>query len=404
MEEQQGRARRVVHVMTVPLSLSFFRGQARFMRERGLELSFVAAPGAELARFSEEEDAVTCAVPMERRITPLRDLVAVWRLVRLLRRVRPDIVHSHTPKGGLLGMIAGFLAGIPVRVYHLRGLPLETASGARRVLLRWTERVACALAHRVIAVSHSLRQVALRERLCAPERIKVLLQGSGDGVDVTTFDPQAVTPAQVQALRARYGIPADATVIGFVGRIVRDKGVVELARAWRGLRERHPAAHLLLVGAPEEGDPVPPELLEELERDPRAHFTGHFSEMPLAYAAMDVLALPTYREGFPNALLEAGAMERPVVAAAASGCVDAVEDGLTGLLVPVADAPALEAALDRYLGDPQLRRAHALAARGRILREFRRELLLDALFREYEQLLGAADHRPAPRALPGASG
>src|SRR5258705_238654 len=172
---------------------------------------------------------------MPRRITPLADLAALWRLVRVMRRVRPTIVDAHTPKGGLLAMMAAALCRVPVRIYHQHGLPLMTATGLKRRILRGTERTACRLAHQVICISPLLREVLIAEGLCPPGKITVLEHGSIDGVEADgKFDPAGVSTQWAEFVRARYQIPPSAPVIGFVGRVVRDKGLIELAQAWRG--------------------------------------------------------------------------------------------------------------------------------------------------------------------------
>lgn len=393
---------RLLHVATVPMSLRFFAGQVEFMKAAGFDVHALTSPGEELDAFGAREGIPVHAVEMPRRISPLHDLGAVARLAAVMRRVRPHIVHAHTPKGGLLGMLAARAAGAPVRIYHIRGLPFMTAGGARRTLLRSTERVACALAQRVLCVSHSLRQVAVEEGVCPPAKVGVLLAGSGNGVDaIGTFDPARRDPGERARARAEHGIPADAVVIGFVGRIVRDKGVVELECAWRSLRARHPGLHLLMVGPFEEQDPLPPAVEESLRADPRVHLCGMRPSAAPWYPAMDVVALPTYREGFPNVLLEAGAMGLPVVATRIPGCVDAVREGETGTLVPARDAAALEAGLERYLADPALRARHGAQARARILTDFDQRRLWAALRDEYLRLLrahGVAAESAPPRA------
>jgi lipopolysaccharide/colanic/teichoic acid biosynthesis glycosyltransferase len=378
----------LLHITTVPMSLGFLRGQVEFMEQRGYRFHALCSPGADLDEFGRLHGVPVFGVEMPRSITPLRDLGAVRRIVDVIRRIRPRIVHAHTPKGGLLGMIAAAATGVPVRIYHMRGLPMMGATGTKRHLLRWTEKLSCSLAHRVLCVSHSLREVALAEGLCAPDKITVLAGGSGQGVDADgRFNPEWVgEPAGVGA-RARLGIPADARVIGFVGRIVRDKGIVELAEAWRVLRGEFPDAHLLLVGPIELQDPVPAEIVAFLRDDPRVHLMGMDWDTPPLLAAMDVLALPTYREGFPNVPLEAAAMELPVVATRIPGCVDAVADGVTGTLVPPRDSASLAAALRSYLADPELRDRHGRAGRARVLGEFRREIIWEAIHSEYEELL-----------------
>lgn len=386
---RQRRADRpiVVHVMTVPGSLYFFlRGQASFLRRSGYVVHAVSSPGPLLEAFGEREHVTVHPIEMARGISPLRDLDALWRVWRELRRIRPDIVHAHTPKAGLLGMVAAWLARSPVRVYHLRGTPMMTASGARRQLLRAAERVSCSLSHRVLAVSHSLRRTAIDEGLCKADKITVVASGSGNGVDAT----HRFTPADERtriAERARYGIPADALVVGFVGRLVRDKGVEELAAAWKALSGRAQHAHLLVVGG-RDNESHCEETLRALESYPRVHLAGTVLDVPPPYAAMDVVALPTYREGFPNVPLEAAAMALPVVATNVTGCVDAVRDGVTGTLVPVRDAVALADALERYLSDAALRTRHGEAARRRVLEEFQPEAIWEGIVAEYERLRG----------------
>jgi glycosyltransferase involved in cell wall biosynthesis len=377
----------LVHVTTVPMSLAFLSGQVSYMRSQGFRVHVVSSPGPGLSAFGEREGASVEAIAMRRAITPVHDLVALYRLWRMLRHARPDIVHSHTPKGGLLGMMAATLARTPVRVYHIRGLAFVTESGFRRRLLRLTEWISCALAHRVVAVSHSMRSIAVDEGLCPREKIKVLLGGSGNGVDATgRFKP--LTESLRVAARAEHGIPEDALVVGFVGRLARDKGIVELAAAWKRLREELPGLHLLVVGW-NELEPGLAALWGALHSDPRVHLTGPQSDMPRLYAAMDVVALPTYREGFPNVALEAAAMRLPIVATSVPGCVDAVRDGVTGTLVPARDVEALTEALHLYLSAPSLRASHGEAGRRRVLAEFRREAIWEAIAAEYRDLLGA---------------
>ena len=385
-----GKPVKLLHIVTVPVTLSFLDGHVGYAKSRGFEVHALASPGAFLDKFGADNGIEVHAVSMPRKITPLRDLAAVWKIGRILRRLRPDIVHAHTPKGGLLGMIASWNCGIPVRIYHLHGLPLETARYFRRFLLRWTEKISCRLASQVLCVSRSLRDRALSEGLCPAEKIKVVLHGHIKGVDaVRIFNPDIDRDAGRQ-IRSQYGIPADALVAGFVGRIVRDKGLIELTEAWQTLREELPNLHLLLVGPFEPQDPVPPDVETVLRSDRRIHLAGEITDirnMPRFFRAMDLLVLPTYREGYPTVLLEAAAMGLPAVSTRVSGCVDAVVDGETGTLVPCHDAGALVAAMRAYLKDGELRRRHGQAGRERILGDFRPEDMSQAIHQEYIRLL-----------------
>ncbi len=379
---------RLLHVTTVPQSLCFLGGHVDHTRRHGFDVHVLSSPGTMLDHFGKQRQVHVYPVVMPRRITPLRDLVALWRITRVLRRLRPDVVDGHTPKGGLLAMLGAWLCGVPVRVYHMYGLPQLTARGMKRRLLCWSEWLACALAHQVLCLSPSNREVAVQQGLCQAHKIKVLLSGNIEGVDAEKqFNPACLPAGSREEVRARHGIPADAQVMGFVGRIVRDKGLIELAAAWRLLREEFPTLHLLIVGPFEPQDPVPVAVTEQLRGDPRIHLAGVCQVMPPLYGAMDLLILPTYREGFGTVLLEAAAMTLPVVATRIPGCVDAVRDGETALLVPARDGAALAGAARTYLRDPELRRQHGLAGRTRVLRDFQPEAMHAALHEEYVRLL-----------------
>lgn len=407
MEREMGRARThaacgptVVHIMTVAASTAFLRGQASFVRNAGFAVHAITSPGPVLDEFGRTEGVSVHRVPMTRRISPVADLVAMYRLYRLLRSIRPEIVHTHTAKAGMLGLMAAWLARTPVRVYHLRGLRFGSEAGARAQLLRVTERISCRLAHRILAVSHSVRAITVAEGICPEDKITVIAGGS-DGVDTNRFTPLDASVGR--ATRAQLGVPEDARVVGFVGRIARDKGIVELAHAWRRLRDRDAGVHLLVVGPLDDDDPVPAAIIEALRSDPRVHLTGAVRDTPPLYAAMDVLTLPTYREGFSTVALEAAAMGLPVVATRVPGSLDAVEDGRTGTLVPSHDPEALLGALEAYLADPALREQTGKAGRRRVVAEFQPHAIWEGILREYTALLRGPRGtvgRPPSRAPP----
>lgn len=378
---------KLLQITTVPETLSFLKGQTGYMKARGFEIHALSSPGEFLTEFAASEQVSVHAVKMHRRITPLQDIYAIFQLWLHLLQIRPQIVHAHTPKGGLVGTIGAWLAGVPIRIYHIRGLPFMTATGYKRLLLRWSEKVSCLLANQVLCVSHSIREVAVAE-ICSADKVKVLLGGSGNGVDASgKFNPAQVGEHTRQETRKKYGIPADALVVGFVGRIVRDKGIAELVAAWKTLREEFPDLHLLMVGSFEPQDAVSQDVENLLTSDDRIHLTGIVYNTAPVYAAMDILTLPTYREGLPNVPLEAAAMELPVVATLIPGCIDAVQDGVTGTLVPPRNAEALAGAIRMYLNDPELRRQHGQVGRDRVLQEFRQEAIWEAVYQEYLQLL-----------------
>jgi glycosyltransferase involved in cell wall biosynthesis len=230
--------------------------------------------------------------------------------------------------------------------------------------------------------------------------------GSSNGVDaISRFNPDLVSARLAHAVRAKHGIPTDAALVGFVGRLTRDKGIVELLEAWRTVRSINPTAHLLVVGAEDSACPDTVNAIAGLRSDPRVHLHGSDRDTPPIYAALDLLVLPTYREGFPNVLLEAGAMRVPVVATMVAGCVDAVEHERTGLLVPARDSHSLAAAISRYVSDKQLGVRHGRAARERILRLFDQQVIWNGLAELYgagistgERIATSSDERSKERA------
>lgn len=363
---------RLVHVFTVATSLDFLRGQVRYVSSQGFQVHLVAAPDGDLmARFADSEGATAHEVPMTRSLTPLRDLrslVAVWRIIRVQS---PDIVHASTPKGGLLGILAASVHRVPVRIYHMHGIRGMTMTGWRRMLLMTAEWLTCRLASQVLCVSQSARMSAVEARLCAPEKIVVLGAGSCNGVDAGhRFNPDQWPLAQTTHLRRQLGIPEGCPVVGFIGRVVREKGIVELAGAWQQLATDYPNGYLLIIGPLEEGDPVPIETLNMLRAHHRVRFVEKIDDPAPYYAIMDVVALPTHREGLPNVPLEAAAMRVPVVATRVTGCVDAIVDGQTGTLVPPFSPEQLAKAISTYLASPNLARQHGTNGRHRVLKDF----------------------------------
>ena len=389
---------RVVAITTVPVSLwCFFPGLFRYLTARGWDVHVVSSPGEHLDRVAKRDPVQAHALSMTRRISPLADFVALLRLLILLLRLRPQIVHAHTPKASLLGMTAAWLLRVPVRIYHLHGLRLATSTGWKLRLLSAVERLTCRMATQVLAVSPSLRDAAVELGICRASKIKVLGHGSINGVDALgRFSPANIAPGSRDRIRRQNGIEPGATVVGFLGRLVPDKGLCELVEAFERCAEKYPAAHLLLVGPHEAKTALPASLTRKVEDHPRISCVGETVDPPPYLAAMDLVVLPSYREGFGLSLLEAAALGLPTVASDIPGCRDAVADTLTGSLVPARDAVALEGAISTYLADQEMCRRHGAAGRQRAIQLFAPHKLWQALDVEYTQLVAAAGQPAVP--------
>ncbi len=383
---------RLVFIVTVPVTADvLLRGQLTYLRERGYDITVISSPGPELERVERRESVRTVAIPMSREMSPAHDAMALRAVYQALQSLEPDVVNASTPKAGLLGMIAARALRVPVRVYQLRGLRLETERGMRRRILAGTERIAAACAHRVICNSESLRDRFVAAGFGSAHKCVVLGAGSSNGVDVSRFEREHWR-VQANQIRQQLGIASSAFVIGFVGRPVADKGIGELIATFERVVATHPETHLVLVGAGWADEHLSPQLARAVRRA-NVHVIPRLDEPAPYYAVMDVLAFPSYREGLPNVPLEAAASGVPTVGFNATGVRDVVEHGRTGLLVEIGDFKALADALQTYIRDPALLRQHGSAARDRVTSNFAREIVWQRWSDEYDALLNQAGTR-----------
>lgn len=384
---------RIAYVANDLWAMHFLLGQLALAQRRGYALHYLGPGSSQYGRTVEMPGVAMHETTMSRKMSPTTDLRSILALRNHMRRLRPTIVDCQQSKAGLVGGVAARLAGVPVVVYVNHGTVFSSAGGGKKRVMGWAEWLSCKLADHAYTVSEGVRQVFIQGGLCPAERISILHKG-GVGVEATTrWDPTNLEET-VAETRTRLGIPVDAPLIGYVGRVTRIKGIKELSGAWALLRDRFPELRLMLVGPVDKLNPIDPEAMARLEQDPRVLFTGNVDHPVPLFRAMDMMVLPSYHEGLPATILEAAAMERPCVASRIPGNVDAIADGETGLLVPVHDEPALAEALARYIEDPALRQAHGVAGRERVLRDFRPEDRWIAMVDEYDRLLRAKGLTP----------
>lgn len=378
----------MVYVVNSSIALNFVQGQLEYFQNRGFDVTVLCPKRrADEWEVAPRDGVRICEVPMERQISPWRDLVCLWQLWSAIRKLRPAVTNVGTPKAGLLGGLAAWLNRVPCRFYTLHGLRFETTSGLLRRLLVYAEKFTCGLAHKVVCVSRSAREMAIASGLVPPERTVITGHGSCNGVDFSRFSPSPELAGRANEVRRKLGIPKHATVLLFMGRFTRDKGIPELLEAFLRLDRQFADLRLVLAGCFEPGDALPAATKRTLETHPHVILAGAVQDTPAYYAVADVVVLPSHREGLPTVVLEAQAAGKPVVGARATGIVDVVTHERTGLLFPVGDIAALAKALARLITDKVFAHKLALAGQEQARRHFQQEQVWEALYREYFRVL-----------------
>ena len=354
--------------------------------EKGNKEYIVCSPAEELEEFSKRYGFEYKPIEVLRKISIGKDLKAVSATYKYIKGVKADVVTGHTPKGGLIAMLAAWFARVPVRIYFRHGLVYETSTGLKRSLRVNIDRLASRLATKIVCVSPSVARRSIEDGLNPERKQVVLAKGTCNGIDIERFSKEAVDKEQLQALKKYLGINDGDFVIGFAGRLVRDKGIIELVRAYQEIRNEHQNVRLMLVGMLEIRDALPEDVVKTINEDKGIISTGYvgYATIEQYYALMDVFVLPSYREGFPTSVLEASAMEIPVITTRATGCCDSILDGETGIFVNH-DEKDLEQALQRLYDAPSLRGNMGKAGRKFVEDNFRQ----DIVWKEIEKLYQA---------------
>jgi glycosyltransferase involved in cell wall biosynthesis len=378
----------LVRITTVPVSLKvLLKGQMKFMQEQGFEVTMVSSDGPEAKDLEKQENCTHIVIPLSRKISPLQDLLSLIKLTRLLHHIQPDIVHTHTPKAGLIGMWAAFFARVPVRLHTIAGLPWMESKGPLRLLLRLIEKITALPAHQVYPNSFVLQRF-LKQQGIAVNKLKVLCNGSSNGIDCTYFNKSEELANSALDIRSETGVIENAWVWIFVGRIVKDKGMGELLDAFQTLNRQFPDDRLWILGDEEpELDPLEKRhrnMLYEHVAIKNWHFQNDIRPF---LAASQVLVFPSYREGFPNVPMQAGAMGCALILSDINGCNEIVTNGVDGLLVsPKSEKILLEAML-LLRNDPAKRDLFASAARKKIESGYSQENIWYSILGEYNYWL-----------------
>ena len=394
MNEFQPKTKRICLIATAPALLSIFnRNVIPLLLDNGWEVTGLTSKnqpgfgGDDYYARLESLGVRMTAVPISRDPSLLRDLWCLLRLWWFFLWHRFDVVHASNPKAMLLGTLAAFFAFHPNRIVTVRGRVYENTCGWKRKIFVWLDRITCFLANRVIVVSHSLKEAMLRDGIGTNDTLCVIAHGSSQGCDAEYFHPEQMDQNLVAELRRRCHLVESDQVILFAGRLRKDKGVIELVQAFTHISTQHPDWHLVLFGHEENASDIGDATRTLIRSHENIHHFDWSSDLRIAYKTADIFVLPTWREGFPNTVLEASAMRLPVVTTTAVGAVDSVIDGETGFLVPVNDAEQLAEKLQTLIINPKLRQAMGANGRHRVLRDFQPQIIQTGLMRIYESLL-----------------
>jgi len=378
--------RKLIRLTTVPLSLQYLlRGQPRHMSAFFEVLCVSSGPATDLGEVAKREGVKVREVKMTRQITPFKDLKSVWELYKLFKKEKPSIVHSHTPKAGIVGMLAARFAGVPQRLHTAAGLPLMEATGIKRLILNVVEKAIYRCATMVYPNSKGLCDFILAEAFAPRQKIKVLANGSSNGINTAYFSPVLVSEKQISALRAQHDIqPADFVFV-FVGRLVSDKGINELVTAFKKLGTPH--IKLLLVGHYEhELDPLALGTHAVIKDHPDIITTGFQTDVRPYFALSSALVFPSYREGFPNVVLQAGAMGLPNIVTDINGCNEIITDDFNGIIIPVKNSESIYKAMKLLLEDNRLYKKLKNNSRKCIVDKYEQQLVCEAILGEYKSL------------------
>lgn len=373
--------RKFIIITTVPISLGFFKGQLQVLKST-FDVEVISSPGEMLDEICRKEQVKGRAVTMKREINVFYDVVSLIKLAMLFAKLKPEIVHGSTPKAGLLSMIASWANRVPIRIYYIHGLRYQGFKGIKRRLLMYMEKLSCFFATHVYAVSYGVKEIVAQEKI-TKKQIKMIGNGSINGIDVAFFSP---FNQEVPNLRKQYKIKSTAIVYGFVGRLVRDKGINELIQAFLKIYAKTPEARLLLVGNFEEGDLLDMNIKEEIITNSAIINVGFQKDVRPFFKMMTVFVFPSYREGFGVSLMEAAAMGVPAISSNIIGCNEIIKEGYNGVLIPPKSVEALLKAMEMVLVNKDKIDEMSLVCRSYVEEKYEQKKVWEAILEEYKSL------------------
>ena len=379
--------KKLIRITTVPISFfGLLKGQLRFMKQHYLVIG-VTSPGNLVQDVINHEHVPFYTIEMTRTISPIKDLMAVFKLYRLFKKEKPFIVHTHTPKAGTVGMFAAKLAGVPHRLHTIAGLPLMETSGPKRKLLNVVECITYRCATKIYPNSYGLKKIILENNFTNESKLKVLGNGSSNGIDTNYYNDENISSDNIIQLKNELKIIESDFVFVFVGRLVGDKGVNELINAFDRINKEISETKLLLVGPFEdELDALSSSSMEVINKNKNIICTGFVKDVRNYFSISDCLVFPSYREGFPNVVMQAGSMGLPSIVSDINGCNEIIINGINGTIIPVKDEEAVYEEMKKYVMDPAMVNKMKSEARQMICNRFEQQLIWNAILAEYQKL------------------
>jgi len=384
---------KIIRITTVPLSLKLLlSGQMKFLKDAGWEVIMVSAQGKEVQQLIKGEDCPHVSIPFSRKITPFHDLYCLWKLYSLFKIEKPDVVHSHTPKAGLISMIAAKLAGVKIRIHTVAGMPYMVADKQRKSILIEMEKLTFRLATEVWPNSNSLMEFIVRENLVENKNLRIIAKGSSNGVDLQKFNRQSLVENHLVAATMRIKPDDNDYIILAVGRLVKDKGIEDLVKAFLQSKIVNQSKLVLLGSFEQELNPLDDQVLRMIKDHPKIVHIEWSEFVPYYMALADVLVHSSHREGFPNVLLEAGAMELPVICSDIIGNKDLIINRKTGLLYPVKQVEVLKEALEFAFVKRDYMQKLAQELHQEVCANYERSFIQQSLLKNYYRLLESIDN------------
>jgi len=394
---QNNNKPKLIRITTVPMALRYLlQGQMNYMSTSGYDVIMISAEGKELTEVLRQEKCRHLIVPMTRKITPFQDLKCLFQLIKIFIKEKPDIVHSHTPKAGLLGMLAARICGVKTRIHTVAGLPLMVEHGAKFTLLKYIEKLTYWCASTIWPNSPSLKKYILEQKLTRPEKINIIGKGSSNGINLQRYNPQILDNHKLAEIKKCIHYNSSFTYLLFTGRLVKDKGIIELMDAFAHLQKSHSRLKLLLLGDFENGlDPLPRQTMDCIQHNPDVIHVSWTNDVEYYMQLADTFVFPSHREGFPNVLLQAGAMKLPIICSSICGNIDIVQNNQTGLLFNTHNVQNLAEKIEYSIFKKEEMGRMASQLHKYIHRELKTTQVWEKILMEYSQLQTQEEKIPA---------